>query len=595
MTEFKCKIKTLLEKNDMGLNDQFIRYISTDENLGQLSKLLQALRLKPKSGLGIGISQPETKPNFAQEKAAAPLKLTEIEALEIAIMEPILQSNDDPVNTAESIPNLFLMPEESTKVPSAMVYLEDQRETEYPHLDQSIENKIDDMGTTLKSHFNKTESVVDQVNIQDAIHIDTTTLNQNKNRAEIADVFNKVFADDVKFQVENARVGQPYQSSIMVMSKHDPKQITFKSDSFKFAEHDFYFDEATQTIQGKPERAEELIFSFQYGIKNETRTAKCKMNIIPDPRTLWKVLEPEAEQPFIKTHTEQKMIQTEDYKIIAASRRGRSHEHAGTFRDDDFTIMHIPNSAWSVIAVADGAGSAQYSREGSRIAVEIVQSEFQRYLHDYTIESLNEDIKKWRVGSQDEQTKVIAHKLNQQFFHVYYEIYKSIITQIEQHAQDMGVAAKAFSTTLLIAVLCHQPDKTFMSTFSVGDGVIAAYSDELVRIMNVADGGEYAGQTKFLDRSIGQELGARIKIGCYSNIDAIIVMTDGISDPIFETEVGLANQQKWKDLYGQLVPLLQTENAASNLLEWMHFFTPGHHDDRTLAVLWNKNKAELLQ
>ena len=595
MTEFKCKIKTLLEKNEIGLNDQFIRYISTDENLGQLSKLLQALRLNPKSGLGIGISQPEQKQNFAQEKAAAPLKLTEIEALETAIIEPVLQSNHDPVNTAEKISNLFLMPEETVKIQSAVVRLEDQRETEHPDLGQLIENKVDDMGTTLKPHFNKTESIVDQVNIQDAIQIDTSTLNQNKNRAEMTDVFNNVFADEVKFQVENARVGQPYQSSIMVMSKHDPKQITFKSDSFKFAEHDFYFDEATQTIQGKPERAEELIFSFQYGIKNETRTAKCKMNIIPDPRTLWKVLEPEAEQPFIKTHTEQKMIQTEDYKIIAASRRGRSHEHAGTFRDDDFTIMHIPNSAWSVIAVADGAGSAEYSREGSRIAVEIVQSEFQRYLHDYTIDSLNEDIQKWRVGHQDEETKVIANKLNQQFFHVYYEIYKSIITQIEQHAQDMGVAAKAFSTTLLIAVLCHQPDKTFMSTFSVGDGVIAAYSDELVRIMNVADGGEYAGQTKFLDRSIGQELGARIKIGCYSNIDAIIVMTDGISDPIFETEVGLANQQKWKDLYAQLVPLFHTENAASKLLEWMHFFTPGHHDDRTLAVLCNKNKAELLQ
>lgn len=595
MIEFKCKIKTLLEKNEIGLNDQFIRYISTDENLGQLSKLLQALRLNPKSGLGIGISQPEQKQNFAQEKAAAPLKLTEIEAIETAIIEPVLQSNNDPVNTAEKISNLFLMPEESAKIQSAVVRLEDQRETEHPDLGQLIENKVDDMGTTLKPHFNKTESIVDQVNIQDAIQIDTSTLNQNKNRAEMTDVFNNVFADEVKFQVENARVGQPYQSSIMVMSKHDPKQITFKSDSFKFAEHDFYFDDETQTVQGKPEIAEELIFSFQYCIKNETRTAKCKMNIIPDPRNLWKVLEPEAEQPFIKTHTEQKMIQTENYKLIAASRRGRSHEHAGTFRDDDFTIMHIPNSAWSVIAVADGAGSAQYSREGSRIAVEIVQSEFQRYLHDYTIDSLNEDIQKWRVGGQDEQTKVIANKLNQQFFHVYYEIYKSIITQIEQQAQDMGVAAKAFSTTLLIAVLCHQKDKTFMSTFSVGDGVIAAYSDALVRIMNVADGGEYAGQTKFLDRSIGQELGARIKIGCYSNIDAVMVMTDGISDPIFETEVGLANQQKWKDLYAQLVPLLQTENAASKLLEWMHFFTPGHHDDRTLAVLCNKNNAELLQ
>lgn len=593
MIEFKCKIKTLLEKNEMGLNDQFIGYISTDENLGQLSKLLQALRLNPKSGLGIEISQPETKPNLAQEKASAPLKLTESEAVETVIMEPAIQSNDLPVNTAESRSNLFSIQKEIAKVPSAVVRLEDQLETECSDLNQSIKNKIDDMSTTLKPHLTQIESVVDQMNFQDAIHIDPSTLNQN--RAEITDVFNKVCADDVKFQVDNARVGQAYQSNIMLMSKHDLKQITFKSDSFKFAEHDFYFDDATQTIQGNPERAEELFFSFQYCIKNETRTAKCKMNIIPDPRTLWKVLEPEAEQPFIKTHTEQKMIETENYKLIAASRRGRSHEHAGTFRDDDFTIMHIPNSAWSVIAVADGAGSAQYSREGSRIAVEIVQSEFQRYLHDYTIESLNEDIKKWRVGGQDEQTKVIAHKLNQQFFHVYYEIYKSIITQIEQQAEEMAVAAKAFSTTLLIAVLYHQQNKTFMSTFSVGDGIIAAYSDELVRIMNVADGGEYAGQTKFLDRSIGQELGARIKIGCYSNIDAVMVMTDGISDPIFETEVGLTNHEKWKDLYGQLGPLLHTENAESQLLEWMHFFTPGHHDDRTLAVLCNNNKAESLQ
>lgn len=593
MTEFKCKIKTLLEKNDIGLNDQFIGYISTDENLGQLSKLLHALRLNPKSGLGIEISPPETKPNLAEEKATAPLKLTESEAVETVIIEPTIQSNDQTANTAESRSNLSSIQEESAKVSSEVIRLENQFETEYPHLDQSIENVVDDMGVTLKSHLIQTELVLDQMNIQNAIQIDTSTLNQN--RAEMTDVFNHVFADEVKFQVDNARVGQAYQSNIMLMSKHDPKQITFKSDSFKFAEHDFYFDDATQTIQGNPKRAEELIFSFQYCIKNETLTAKCKMNIIPDPRTLWKVLEPEAEQPFIKMHTEQKMIETENYKLIAASRRGRSHEHAGTFRDDDFTIMHIPNSAWSVIAVADGAGSAQYSREGSRIAVEIVQSEFQRYLHDYTIEALNEDIKKWRVGGQDEQTKVIAHKLNQQFFHVYYEIYKSIITQIEQQAEEKGVAAKAFSTTLLIAVLCHQPDKTFMSTFSVGDGVIAAYSDELVRIMNVADGGEYAGQTKFLDRSIGQELGARIKIGCYSNIDAVMVMTDGISDPFFETEVGLTNHEKWKDLYGQLVPLFHTENAASDLLEWMHFFTPGHHDDRTLAVLCSNNKAELLQ
>lgn len=137
MTEFKCKIKTLLEKNDMGLNDQFIGYISTDENLGQLSKLLQALHLNPKSGLGIGISPPETKPNLGEEKATATSKWTESEAVETAIMEPAMQSNDHPVNTEESRSNLSSIQDASSKIQAVVVKLEDQLETESPDLNQS--------------------------------------------------------------------------------------------------------------------------------------------------------------------------------------------------------------------------------------------------------------------------------------------------------------------------------------------------------------------------------------------------------------------------------------------------------------------------
>lgn len=39
-----------------------------------------------------------------------------------------------------------------------------------------------------------------------------------------------------------------------------------------------------------------------------------------------KVIEPEAGQEFVKTHLDQAMIDTPNYKIVAASRRGRSHE-----------------------------------------------------------------------------------------------------------------------------------------------------------------------------------------------------------------------------------------------------------------------------
>ena len=75
------------------------------------------------------------------------------------------------------------------------------------------------------------------------------------------------------------------------------------------------------------------------------------------------------------------------------------------------------------------------------------------------------------------------------------EIYKSIIEQIELQANQMAVQPKLFSTTLLVAVIAKLADKTFMCTFSVGDGAIAVYSENSIRLMNVPDGGEYAGQT----------------------------------------------------------------------------------------------------
>jgi hypothetical protein len=42
----------------------------------------------------------------------------------------------------------------------------------------------------------------------------------------------------------------------------------------------------------------------------------------------------------------------------------------GAFRDDDYALHADPNSGWHVLAVADGAGSAQYSRRGSQLAVQ---------------------------------------------------------------------------------------------------------------------------------------------------------------------------------------------------------------------------------
>jgi hypothetical protein len=73
-------------------------------------------------------------------------------------------------------------------------------------------------------------------------------------------------------------------------------------------------------------------------------------------------------------------------------------------------------------------------------------------------------------------------------------------------------------------------------------------------------------------------------------------MTDGIYDPKFEVESNLENQAHWKqfmeDLGGNneakvVVDFKQPATAvANNLAQWMDFWSPGNHDDRTLAIIY---------
>lgn len=58
--------------------------------------------------------------------------------------------------------------------------------------------------------------------------------------------------------------------------------------------------------------------------------------------------------------------------VVAASKRGRSHAQDGKYRDDHFRIRADAATGWHILVVADGAGSAELSREGSRIACDCV-------------------------------------------------------------------------------------------------------------------------------------------------------------------------------------------------------------------------------
>ena len=182
-----------------------------------------------------------------------------------------------------------------------------------------------------------------------------------------------------------------------------------------------------------------------------------------------------------------------------------------------------------------------------------------------------------------------AQTLGTQFHYLFHKAGQLVVHAIEGEAQAQGAAPRDYATTLLAAAVKRQGKETFLATFWMGDGAIAAYGPHgKVRLMGTPDGGEFAGQTRFLDRASLSDQGfaKRIGIGRFPDLSAVVLMTDGVSDPRFETDNGLADPQRWDALWDALAPVLEAEAPERGLADWLSFFSPGHHDDRTIALLW---------
>jgi serine/threonine protein phosphatase PrpC len=287
----------------------------------------------------------------------------------------------------------------------------------------------------------------------------------------------------------------------------------------------------------------------------------------------------------------------ERLNIIAGSKRGRSHAHEGTPRDDDFAIDYIEESGWHIAVVADGAGSAKYSREGSRIACDVVIKTCRDKLQNNNeIDALFEDVKNLNSKPKEEKEKLRA-SLRYKF----YEILPQAAFEAKKHLEKLssdtdGSSLKDFSTTLLICLCKKYDDLWHFITFSIGDGAIALYGNDKVCNLSDGDSGEFAGQTRFITMNSvykSEELLERIKLVSVSvsNFDALFMMTDGISDPKFETDSNLTNDSKWKEFYKEFeesvgIKKLTPNESSQEILKWLDFWSPGNHDDRTIVVMY---------
>ena len=90
--------------------------------------------------------------------------------------------------------------------------------------------------------------------------------------------------------------------------------------------------------------------------------------------------------------------------------------------------------------------------------------------------------------------------------------------------------------------------------------------------------------------SNSKDIVSRIHPHVLRDLNALILMTDGVSDAKFETDANLRNPQKWNELWNDLSKTVHFEDdnqeSKNELLEWLNFWSPGNHDDRTIAILY---------
>ena len=317
-------------------------------------------------------------------------------------------------------------------------------------------------------------------------------------------------------------------------------------------------------ISGTVFNAKMYEFILRGTINNKDVAVQLRLPASPDPWSIWKDLPVDWNTlPYPKDDTDQAQV-TGDLTMIAASRRGRSHAHKALPRDDDMRIYHDEVTGWHIATVADGAGSAEYSRFGSFTAVETVIAELPILLANHLPDPTNGDVDAGLLATLGAAVGKAADAID----HV---------------ALSSGRRLQDFSTTLLIGIARKTDDGYFFASISIGDGMIGVIADDATPLMMSPDNGSYAGQTTFLRKEAFADedaLSARIHHCIVPDFTAFMLMTDGVSDPMFSSEKAAENITEWTALFEQI-----DMSSSDALCEWLHFKVKGEHDDRTIAII----------
>ncbi len=257
-------------------------------------------------------------------------------------------------------------------------------------------------------------------------------------------------------------------------------------------------------------------------------------------------------------------VQAGGWSVTAAARRGRRHAHVGEWCEDAYFASLTESRG--VLVVADGAGSASWSRLGSAIAVDIIGDALE-HAPELSAESMLRAV-------------------------------EAAVQALTSAATAMDVLPRLLRTTVLVAAWEPHAGGHRLVTTQVGDGsLVIAHTDGRIHRPTASDLGDWSGEVHcFLpDSDTLPRAKAATVVHDVPDLAAILVVTDGIDDPFypFAKHAGAILGQL---VHGVNAPLTGLAAQASTpalaaspspertLHDWLAFEKRGENDDRTLAV-----------
>jgi len=458
-----------------------------------------------------------------------------------------------------------------------------------------------------------------------------------------------------QFIIPNATVGKPYEA-YLGFDKAGLNNLIY-TEFEGLEEFGLAYNNETETIKGNPTQSGDLKVKMKFRISGEAEDSELHEKMISlvvnaDPKSLWKnIPSDESKDEEWKKKNYWKPDNTEVFKplgdkhIVVASKRGRSHANVGSFRDDDFAFKDFENTGWSIICVADGAGSAKLSRQGSKIACDGIVDFFSENLNDEVLKEIDRIVKKYHlisnetnasieIKSQEEISQVNPTILNSEIqvnaesndtviengktelLNPMHEIQKelklflynnlgkaafAVHKKIAAFATERDAQLKDFHSTLIFALFKKYEFGYAVLSFGVGDCPIGLLNKEMteLKLMNWLDVGEFGGGTRFITMPeifSSDKFPTRFGFNLIEDFSYLILMTDGIYDPKFVVEANLEKLEKWKEFIEDLGGknedgikvefTMENKEISSQLSAWMDFWSPGNHDDRTLAIVF---------